>query len=46
MAVFGGAKVAKRSLIIGLMTVQGVNVIKSALLFMKMVFSIKKVYSI
>jgi hypothetical protein len=45
LTVFGGAKVAKVSIIIALMSIPGVNVVAGAALFMKMAFSIKSAYT-
>jgi hypothetical protein len=45
LTVFCGVKAAKVSIIIGLMTIPGVNVVTGALLFMKLAYSVKNTYS-
>lgn len=44
LSVFAGAKVAKLSIIVALMSIPGVNVVTGALLFMKFAFSVKGSY--
>ncbi|WP_078544818.1 hypothetical protein [Litchfieldia alkalitelluris] len=45
LTVFCGAKVAKVSIIIALMSIPGVNVVTGAVLFMKLAFSLKNTYA-